>query len=228
MFQSSLFLIVILHSQHRLPTQILKDGTEYFSRSSPNLATVIPAMDHIDTTFTNIIQPTSAAHPAIRYALRLAKKTLNKYYSLTDEAEVYRIAMSKSPSLWLTICPMFSNYNLIAVLHPQHKLEYFHEAGWESDWVDTAESLVRDEFELSYTATNSDSEHDDSDEEDEQSLESENETKKVCADKFTCFAPISTINLEIQEHFRQPPCSQKTFEIDSAAGRTQTLSQHSN
>jgi len=107
MFQSSLFLIVILHSQHRLPTQILKDGTEYFSRGSPNLATVIPTMDHIDTTFTNAIQPTSVAHPAICYALRLAKKTLNKYYSLTDEAEVYRIAMSKSPSLWLSICPMF-------------------------------------------------------------------------------------------------------------------------
>jgi len=70
------------------------------------------------------------------------------------------------------------------------------------DWVDTAESLVRDEF-LSYTATNSDSKHDDSDEEeeDEQGLDSEDETKKVCADKFACFAPISTIILEIQEHF---------------------------
>jgi hypothetical protein len=31
----------------------------------------------------------------LRYALRLAKKTLNKYYSLTDEAEVYRITMGK-------------------------------------------------------------------------------------------------------------------------------------
>jgi len=69
-------------------------------------------------------------------------------------------------------------------------------------------------------ATNSDSEHDDSDEEeeDEQGLDSEDETKKVCADKFACFAPISTMILEIQEHFRQPPCSQKTFEIDSTSG----------
>lgn len=78
-----------------LSPQILKDGTEYFSRGTPNLATVIPAMDHIDTTFTNAIRSDSDAHPAIRYSLRLAKKTLNKYYSLTDEAEVYRIAMSK-------------------------------------------------------------------------------------------------------------------------------------
>jgi hypothetical protein len=28
-------------------------------------------------------------------ALRLVKKTLNKYYSLTDEAEIYHITMSK-------------------------------------------------------------------------------------------------------------------------------------
>ena len=75
--------------------QILKDGTEFFSHGTPNLATVILAMDHIDMTFTNAIKPDSKAHPAISYALHLAKKTLNKYYSLTDEADVYRIAMGK-------------------------------------------------------------------------------------------------------------------------------------
>jgi len=53
-------------------------------------------MDHIDMVFTNAIKPNSDTHPAICYALLLAKKTLNKYYSLTDEAEVYRIAMGKS------------------------------------------------------------------------------------------------------------------------------------
>ena len=36
------------------------------------------------------------------------------------------------------------------VLHPQHKSDYFRRAGWSSDWIDTAESLVRDEFERSY------------------------------------------------------------------------------
>lgn len=75
--------------------QILKDGTEFFSCGTPNLATVIPAMDHIDMTFTNALKPDSSTHPAIHHALILVKKTLNKYYSLTDEAEVYRIAMGK-------------------------------------------------------------------------------------------------------------------------------------
>ena len=31
--------------------------------------------------------------PAIRAAANLAKKTLNRYYSLTDASETYRIAM---------------------------------------------------------------------------------------------------------------------------------------
>jgi hypothetical protein len=33
-------------------SQILKDATTFFSHSTPNLATVIPVMDHIDNTFT--------------------------------------------------------------------------------------------------------------------------------------------------------------------------------
>lgn len=37
------------------------------------------------------------------------------------------------------------------VLHPRHKLEYFKTAVWEEDWVETAEGLVRDEFERSYS-----------------------------------------------------------------------------
>ncbi|KAG2739686.1 hypothetical protein P692DRAFT_201669890, partial [Suillus brevipes Sb2] len=85
---------------------VLKDATLFFSRSTPNLATVIPAMDLIDQ--------------------QIAKKTLDRYYQLTDKSEVYRIAM---------------------VLHPRHKLSYFKSAGWEDAWIKTMEDLVRDEFE---------------------------------------------------------------------------------
>ncbi|KAJ8579264.1 hypothetical protein M405DRAFT_754714, partial [Rhizopogon salebrosus TDB-379] len=104
---------------------VLKDTTLFFSRSTPNLATVIPAMDLIDDKLTSYSHDHKYL-PAIRAAVRLAKKTLNRYYELTDTSEVYRIAM---------------------VLHPCHKLSYFKNAGWEDEWVDTAEALIRDEFE---------------------------------------------------------------------------------
>ena len=73
--------------------QIFKDATLYFSRSTPTLVTVIPAMDHIDETLT-LQSLDSDYEPAIRMALGLAKKVLNRYYSATDHSEVYHIAMS--------------------------------------------------------------------------------------------------------------------------------------
>ena len=38
------------------------------------------------------------------------------------------------------------------VLHPPHKLTYFKKAHWESEWIQTAESLVRNELERPYTS----------------------------------------------------------------------------
>jgi hypothetical protein len=38
----------------------------------------------------------------------------------------------------------------ILVLHPRHKLQYFEQAGWEPNWIETAEEIVRAVFEESY------------------------------------------------------------------------------
>ncbi|KIK80335.1 hypothetical protein PAXRUDRAFT_158966, partial [Paxillus rubicundulus Ve08.2h10] len=71
---------------------ILKDATLFFSRVTPNLATVIPAMDHIDKQL-RIYSCNKEYMPAIRSSVSLARNTLNRYYSLTDSSETYRIAM---------------------------------------------------------------------------------------------------------------------------------------
>ncbi|KAF8579675.1 hypothetical protein K439DRAFT_1648431 [Ramaria rubella] len=72
--------------------QILKDATLFFSQGMPNLMTVIPAKDHIDQHFAS----SSLNHKynaAICTSLVITKKTLNRYYDLTDTSEVYCIAM---------------------------------------------------------------------------------------------------------------------------------------
>ncbi|KAF8886591.1 hypothetical protein BD779DRAFT_1420400, partial [Infundibulicybe gibba] len=106
--------------QLREVLQIFKDATLFFSRSTPSLATVIPAMDHIDETLatraTNA-NPEEQIEPSIIAAILIGKKTLNRYYNKTDDSEVYRIAM---------------------ILHPRHKLEYFRKAGWEPAWIAAA------------------------------------------------------------------------------------------
>ena len=73
--------------------QVLKDATLFFSRGTPNLPVVIPAMDYIDEVFTNGALKKEVLHPAIRAAIRLGKRTLNHYYSLTDSSELYHITM---------------------------------------------------------------------------------------------------------------------------------------
>ena len=73
--------------------QVLKDATLFFSRGTPNLPVVIPAMDYIDEVFTNGTLKKEVLHPAIHAVIRLGKRTLNRYYSLTDSSELYHITM---------------------------------------------------------------------------------------------------------------------------------------
>lgn len=43
--------------------------------------------------------------------------------------------------------------NLLTVLHPRHKLEYFRKAHWPEDWIAVAKKIVRDEYEHTYKVT---------------------------------------------------------------------------
>jgi hypothetical protein len=42
------------------------------------------------------------------------------------------------------------NTLLFPVLHPRHKLNYFKNAKWETEWIEDARILVRAEFDRSY------------------------------------------------------------------------------
>ncbi|SJL04353.1 uncharacterized protein ARMOST_07719 [Armillaria ostoyae] len=54
---------------------------------------------------------------------------LNWYYQLTDDSDVYHIAM---------------------VFHPIHKLDYFEQAGWKLAWIKDAKSIVQWVFDEKY------------------------------------------------------------------------------
>jgi hypothetical protein len=101
-------------------------------------------MDHIDEHLATAA--TGNDYPlAIKAALAIGKKTLNRYYDKTDHSEVFRIAMGKKSSFLL----FFFSYSFL-VLHPRHKLEYFKNAGWQNDWIEKAEQIVRTQYDLSY------------------------------------------------------------------------------
>ncbi|CDO72042.1 hypothetical protein BN946_scf184943.g77 [Trametes cinnabarina] len=116
-------------TQLRQPLRVFKDATLFFSRSTPSLASVIPAMEHMSRTLDSYIQDEEHYEHSIRAALSLAKKTLVKYYNLTDSADTYRIAM---------------------VLHPRYKTAYFKKLNWTRLWIESARKLVRNEYDQVY------------------------------------------------------------------------------
>ncbi|KAI0738731.1 hypothetical protein BC629DRAFT_1300177, partial [Irpex lacteus] len=101
----------------------------FFSQGTPNLAKVIPAMDTIDEKLTTGIV-NSLLDPSICIALSLGKKTLERYYSKTNETEAYRICI---------------------MLHSQYKRKYFETAKWQPAWIKTVKDIVRTQWKEKYT-----------------------------------------------------------------------------
>jgi hypothetical protein len=112
-------LVAVLHQY--------KNATLFFSQDSASVAAIIPAMDRIANQLNS--ETGKAYHPSLIAAMKLARKKMDRYYSLTDSSTVYRIAM---------------------VLHPGMKLEYFRNHHWEEEWVEEAERLVREEYIAQY------------------------------------------------------------------------------
>jgi hypothetical protein len=128
-------------------SEIFKDTTLFFSRGTPNLATVIPAMDHID----KVLATSSDRHQyslSICAALFIGKNTINRYYHKTDHSETYRIAMGT----YYLYSHLFNFFIYSTVLHPRHKIAYFKAQGWEEAWIDTAYNIVCKEYDCSYAS----------------------------------------------------------------------------
>lgn len=150
--------------------KIYKEATLFFSQDTVStIAHVIPTMDRLDALSSTNADPLS---PSVKHALKFARAIANKYYSKTDSSNVYCIAM---------------------VLHPNLKLKYFANHGWEKSWIATAEELVRDEF-SKYA----------------KSLEPEpaKSTPTSSADEFTDFLDIQMDSIEapneLDEYLSQP------------------------
>jgi hypothetical protein len=104
-----------------------KNATLFFSQDSAGVAAVIPAMNRLSNSLNQWTG--KAYHPSITVAMKLARKKMDRYYSLTDSSNTYRIAM---------------------VLHPGMKLEYFHNQRWEEEWIEEAGNLVREGYHAKY------------------------------------------------------------------------------
>ncbi len=78
--------------------------TLQLSSDTTCLTSVILAIDKMYKKLTVASQSTDYS-PTLQVALTLGNNFLNKYYSLTDDLEVYCIAMGMSP--FIQLCYMF-------------------------------------------------------------------------------------------------------------------------
>jgi len=92
---SSGMLQPILHILETDSMQILKEGTEFFSMSTPPISSIILAIDTIDRTFMTASMGGNFFSLSIKVALELGKCILNKYYNLTDESEIHWVSIGK-------------------------------------------------------------------------------------------------------------------------------------
>lgn len=94
--------------------------------SVPLIYQVIPEIDKL-TNALSAARDDESIHPAVRVGAWLGIRHLNKYYALSDDSIVYRLAM---------------------VLHPSFKLKYFREHKWQASWITQVQELLNEEWKL--------------------------------------------------------------------------------
>lgn len=104
-------------------------------------------MDHINEHLT-----TAAINDeyslAIKAAFVIRKKLLTG--TMTKLITLRCSGLQWVISYHILLCTLFSD--LLLVLHPCHKLLYFRTAGWEDEWITSAEEIICTQYHQSYGA----------------------------------------------------------------------------
>lgn len=104
-------------------------------------------LQHIEESLT-LVEAHTELPKVIRVAAHAALMLTQKYHSLNDECEVYRIAMGKQKLLlncsWLRLTAHCT------VLSPDKKLQWFADQGWDDDKIEVLCKEVISRWETSY------------------------------------------------------------------------------
>ncbi|PBK60315.1 hypothetical protein ARMSODRAFT_898268 [Armillaria solidipes] len=101
-------------------------ASEHMSKSKfPLIHQVIPLFDSLINKFEDFISNENL-FAGVQAAAIHGQAAICKYYSKTDDLIMYRMVMS----------------NVIVVMHPAYKMEYFQEKEWEPEWIDKCYDIV--------------------------------------------------------------------------------------
>ncbi|KAJ7659488.1 hypothetical protein B0H17DRAFT_902313, partial [Mycena rosella] len=103
--------------------------TKLFSKKeTPLTHTVIPMFEDLEPALTKIKSDTEMPN-IIRVAAHAASLVLDKYHSLSDECEVYPVAI---------------------VMCPDKKLQWFVKRGWKTEDIEDIRRMVIRRWEMTY------------------------------------------------------------------------------
>ena len=136
LFSISICPTHLLYRYSRTRLYSFPEGHPVSPLSSPPWITLMNTLPRPPST-TNTL---SQSKPPSQSAKKLLTGTTTK-----------RISLRCLGSQWVRFSYGFNAVShLLLVLHPRHKLRYFTNAGWQDDWIEQAEEIVRTEFDLSY------------------------------------------------------------------------------
>ncbi|KAJ7147415.1 hypothetical protein C8R43DRAFT_889998, partial [Mycena crocata] len=111
--------------------------TKLFSRKEvPLVHEIIPMIEDLERALIKV-ENASDLLPVVRVAAHAALLILQKYHSLTDDCEIYRIAIGAQFPHDKTMCP-------------DKKLQWFTKRGWDNEAIEEVRQLVIRRWNQSY------------------------------------------------------------------------------
>jgi hypothetical protein len=126
----------------------------FAAKEVPLVSETVPLIEELEHKMLKIREnsyaPAVMFSPILRMAAHAALTVVEKYYALTDDCEVYRIAIGKSHYY-----PVTQDHTSFStpVLCPDRKLQFLEKREWNSDDIETTKQLLVDRFNKNYASS---------------------------------------------------------------------------
>lgn len=97
-------------------------------------------MDKLDEKFATGVLDDRVLSAPLQHAVLIGKRTMNKYYELSNSSDIYRMSMGTSSCF----AELLSHMNVLLVLYPSYKTTYFERLKWSKSWIDKALRITRE------------------------------------------------------------------------------------
>lgn len=130
--------------------QLFKEPTLLFSRAEvPLVSNTLPMIQELEESL-NLVRDDLELSKVMRVAAHASLMLLQKYHSLSDECEVYRISIGMFYSIYRLNMLYLTLLLIFLAMCPDKKLQWFEDHGYDSEDVEEVRKLVINRWNESY------------------------------------------------------------------------------